>query len=95
MLILTDYSKDTHTISEAQAVAEAQIHLQEVRAYRTALMRKGEANKILGDEAGQRLPSGYLPEILVQLERLDRYEARALSRRKFAMRRFLALVNCT
>lgn len=78
----------------ARTAAEAQVYLQRVQAFRTALLQSGVRNGESGAEAGQGVPSKYLTEIFAQLERLDRYETRALSRRKFAFRRFLALANC-
>jgi hypothetical protein len=59
----------------AAEIAEAQIQLKRVRSARHQLLRKAaEANT---------LPSAYCaPELKI----LDRYEARALSRRKMALK---------
>ncbi|MCK2055489.1 hypothetical protein [Methylobacterium sp. 37f] len=92
-LIVEKYECDVALYEAARSAAEAQVHLQRVQAFRTALLRSGVGDGTSGIEAGQRLTSEIVLETSVQLERLDRYEARALSRRKFAFRRFLVLAN--
>lgn len=92
-LIAEKYECDVALDEAARIAAEAQVHLQRVQAFRTALLRSGVEDGTSGVEVGQRLASEIVLETSVQLERLDRYEARALSRRKFAFRRFLTLAN--
>lgn len=92
-LIAGKHGFDAAIFEAARTAAEAQLYLQRVQAFKTTLLQSGARNEESGAEAGQCLPTNFLTEICAQLERLDRYETRALSRRKFAFRRFLALAN--
>ena len=92
-LIAGSYGMADDIINAARNAAEAQIKFQRVQAFKSEILRSSVANAASGAKGDQRSPNEFLPEILDQLERIDRYEARALSRRKFAFRRFLECVS--
>lgn len=93
VLIAGDYGDNIGILSAARTVAEAQIYLQRVQSYKTAMLRTAAADRLSRVEVGQKLLGELSPVIFVQLERIDRYEARALSRRKVALRRFSELIE--
>ncbi len=91
VLIAGDHASDPVILEAAQAVAEAQIQVQRVKTFRILLLRTKDLPQGSGEEKDD-LPPAEIPfEILRQLETLARYERRALSRRKFAARRFTEL----
>jgi hypothetical protein len=92
-LIAGSYGVAADILEAARAAAEAQINFERVQAVKFEILRSGGANALSGVKAGQSSSNNLFPEIFDQLERLDRYEARALSRRKFAFRRFLERIN--
>ena len=69
----------TDILKRARAVAEAQIELARIRAARHQVAQDDESN------AHRKF---------AQLIALDRYERRAMSRRKFAVRMFNGLPRC-
>jgi hypothetical protein len=92
-LIAGSYGVAADILKAARAAAEAQINCERVQAFKSEILRNAVSNAASGVEAGQTSPNDLFPAIFDQLERLDRYEARALSRRKFAFRRFLECIN--
>jgi hypothetical protein len=91
--IVGKYSGDPGILDAARNIAVAQIFLEQVQAVRNALLRGGAMDGTSGFESRACLRGKKFSDIIDRLERLDRYEARALSRRKFAVRRFLLLVS--
>lgn len=93
MLIAGEHVSDAGVLAAARDVAEAQLHLQRVKKFKIVLLR---TETLLHDSGGE--PDGLLaaeipPGLFLQLERLERYERRALSRRKFAARRLNELAR--
>ena len=73
---------DAEAVECARQIAEAQIDLNRVRDSRRRLIE------------GEQKLAAVIEEKASQLAALDRYERRALSRRKFAIRKFDANVCC-
>ncbi|MGU3361949.1 hypothetical protein ACLBWX_16600 [Methylobacterium sp. M6A4_1b] len=92
-LMAGDYGTDAITLAAARAAAEAQVYLKRIQAFGNAKLRGGTTDERSGPELGHRSSSVPSPETFVELEKFNRYEARALSRRKFAFRQFLAIVS--
>lgn len=93
VLMAGEHVRGAGVLDAARAVAEAQFQLQRVRAFRIALLRSGTSTQGRETELDGQ-PFTEIPVALFQqLEGLERYERRALSRRKFAMRRFNDVVT--
>lgn len=78
-------SPDAAVLQQARAVAEAQIDLVRIRRVRHQLEAQNFASSTAA--SADALPNEIQLEVLDQLLKIDRYERRAMSRRKFAVRR--------
>jgi hypothetical protein len=82
--ILAGPQADSGRLDLSRRVAEAQVDLRRVRALKLALMARLE--EACGSSAPDVSRPAAVRDLLDELARLDRYEQRALSRRKFAAR---------
>jgi hypothetical protein len=78
--LLVELETSQVVASELFAILESQIDLLRARQVRAMLLQRLHG-MIKGD-----MPKGDVTTLLDQLSRADRYERRALSRRKFAVR---------
>lgn len=93
VLIAGEHDSDPVILRAAQAVAEAQMHLQRIRSFRLSLMRSKDLPEGIGSERNQLFSVKIEIDLLRQLETLIRYERRALSRRKSAARQLNQLIR--
>jgi hypothetical protein len=93
VLIASEHVSDADVLEAARAVAEAQLQLQRVKAFKIALLRNGTSAQWREAEPDGHPIMEVPMERFRQIEGLERYERRALSRRKFAVRRFNQLVG--
>jgi hypothetical protein len=93
VLIAGEHVSHAGVLEAARAVAEAQLQLQRVKTFKIALLRSGASAQGQETEPEGR-PLTEIPlQLCQQLEGIERYERRALSRRKFAVRRFDEVVT--
>ena len=92
-LVAGEHVNDVAIREAARSVAEAQGQLQRVLALKIALLRSKTSGLEQTRETDSVSRVDISAELLFQLEGLTRYESRALSRRKFAVRRFNELVT--
>jgi hypothetical protein len=90
-------NRDRHVRIEAVAVAEAECDLHRIKGVRISILRAfvkhlGILNKSLEHFKGppERVLAAIMDGVAEDLMRLERYERRTRSRRKFAMRRLYA-----
>lgn len=92
-LIMDEYGGDEVTRDAARSLAETQVQVRSVRAYKVALLRNSVLSRGPDGGPGRDPSSENTPNVTQILEGLERYERRAFSRRKSALRRFLDLVT--
>jgi hypothetical protein len=92
-LIAGEHVRGAGVLEAAWAVAEAQFQLQRVKAFKITLLRRGTSAQWQEAELESHPPTEFPLQLFQQLESLERYERRALSRRKFAIREFYELAG--
>jgi hypothetical protein len=92
-LIAGELSADPLISESARVVAETHTHLQRVQAVKSALIQDG--TPAAGAQANDTPDHRLWIDFLKKLERLERYERRAFTRRKTAIRHFNELASCT
>lgn len=92
-LIVGIHGNDLTIMEAARTAAAAQIYLHQVQVFKTSIFRHGAAKSASKAGVGQNLQNDCLPEKLIEVERLGRYESQALFRRNLAFRRLLELIN--
>lgn len=90
-LIAGEHIRHAGVLEAARAVAESQLQLQRVKAFKIVLLRTVTLFKQTEGELDALPPAEIPSDFLLQLGGLERYERRALSRRKFAARRSASL----
>ena len=94
-LIMGEYGSDEVMRAAARSLAEAQVQVRRVRAYKVALLSNGVFACGAYVEADCDRSPGIPPDVVQILEGLERYEKRAFSHRKSALRHFFDLVSRT
>ena len=92
-LIAGRYLFDTEVLAAARLLAQAQHDIRRVKRLKITLL---EANHSAADAricSEDDFPIGIVTNTLAFFERVDRYERRAMSRRKFAARQVIELVR--
>jgi hypothetical protein len=82
--------EDPGLLKLAWAVAEAHVDVERVQAVRARFVAQiaDESLSALRNEEDKRAIGQAVPQLLRELEKLDRYARRTLSKRKFAIREF-------
>lgn len=93
LLIAGQYVSDAAILEAARDIAVAQFQLQRVQAFKVSLLRSGTSAQGREAEPKGRPLTEFPLQLFQQLEGLERYERRAISRRKFATRRFDEIVT--
>jgi hypothetical protein len=78
--------RDSGRLDLARKLAEAQIDVRRVRSAKLQLLARLEEACGSSEQALEVSPLAVVRDLLDRLARLDRYERRAISRRKFAAR---------
>jgi hypothetical protein len=94
-LIMGEYGGDEVARDAAKSLAEAQVQVRSVRAYKEAFLRNSVLSRGSDVGEGRDQSADNPPNVIQSLEGLERYERRAFSRRKSALRRFIDLVTRT
>ena len=92
-LIAGRHHFDTEVIAAARLLARAQHDIRRVKNLKTTLLEAKNAVPSAKIRPEDAFSVEILTNILVLLERVDRYERRAMSRRKFAARQVIELVR--
>ena len=87
-LIADGFSADPLILGAARAVAETQIHLRRVQAFKNAVIQDGVPAAESQTNENSLDGAASWADLLTRLVRLDRYERRAFTRRQTAIRRF-------
>jgi hypothetical protein len=88
---LTGIDTDERRLELARHLVEAHIDLRRAQAAKLPVI--GQLQATLDSSTSERAPGLSAGKLLQQLARLDRYERRASSRRKFAVRAFEAAAS--
>ncbi len=94
-LIMAEYGSDEIMRAAARSLAEAQVQVRRVRAYKVALLSNGVSACRADGESSLDRSSGIPPDVVKIFEGLERYEKRAFSRRKSALWHFIDLIYQT
>lgn len=94
-LIAAEAGADPMILEAARAVAETQTHLRRVQAVKSALIQNSVLTARAQANENDPPDPGIWADLLKRLERLERYERRAFSRRKTAIRQLDKLARRT
>ena len=92
-LIAGRYLFDTGVLAAARLLAQAQHDIRRVKSLKTTLLEANQSAFSVKKHFEAEFSVEVLTNLLVLFERVDRYERRAMSRRKFAARQVIELVR--